>query len=610
MSQRKLLLQQRRRFGELRLRALGALQMYVQYNSSNPLGLHALTSLYAAFSRVLLQAAQSRKRKQNLAVYDDLAKKIRRTIEVALKGAVSNAPQTTSSSSSTARSSDTSRPHRKTSSISLCYQTLQEQRLEMLLQKAPGFSSKERKRKPKETNHQLQVPPLMPTLEDGDRMQVLLEGGETNALLFDSSGADKEAQTEGTAEQKSLFVAQTLWALLAEEMINVLRFCSRKLPPHLAAINQTLGVEMLLQLSKLEQQVYGYYVASLPQSPAGTASVSNKKMIITQLLSVALSARSQLRRCHLAGSFFETLAERRPDFFRFCDVYSSALRCRAPFARRELAQVAFRAYRQPFLDRTGASGAATEELDLHLLQKQLSTGYVLSSLLSKRGSGKVERKQLPAAAACEPILTPNKALRSSVDFAVFVIRRLVGLLKETSEAEVRPPQKQPETNDQQQKRRKKRQQRSTHAEESEDCASTDDQKFMFSSIAQKQAAVREHLKHLQQLLQTFARRERQEASALKGSVELNGFKAKLQGQVSSIEQTMMSAAEAAGGKKLSNLSNTIRALLSRIVETDLQDNQVVSEGGHHAKTKRMTTDETEKPRKKRKEQSVKGSDGC
>lgn len=604
VSQRKLLLRQRRRLGELRLRALAALQVYIDCNSRNLLALHVLASLYAAFSRVSVQAAQSRQRRQKLPVYDDLAKKIRRTIELALKGTAQAWQNNTTANP--AGSSGDNKLHRRVSSITLCYQALQEQHLQALLQKAGASSQKQLKRKRQGVGEQLPFPPLMPALEGGDRMQLLLEGKSKSSLLCLDSTADVGANLEA-GEPTRLFLAQILWTLLAEEMISVLQVCSRKLPSQLATQNQVLGVEMLMRLSKLEQQVYAYCDATSKQPSAGTAAICNQGTILAQLLSVALAARSRLRRCHLGEGFFQTLAERRPEVFRFCDVYGTALSSRSPFVRRELAQVAFRVYRHPGIA-PPVGAAQRPESNFHVIQKTLSTAFVLTRLLSKGRSGKRGSEQIqPGTSDCEPRLIPRKALRSPAEFAVFVIYRLVELIKETSEAEVRPRQEQPTGNEQTQKKgRERHQQRAPRAEIEED----EERKCLFSSIAQRQAAVTELLKQLQQLLQVFARRDQHMNAVENGAVEKKGFKVKLQAIQPSIEPAVQEAAIAVGGKKPSSLANAVSALLSRITGANQGDEMPRQEKeSNSAMRKRKNSGDAshnkgDMPRKKRKEKGA------
>ncbi|KAL8273844.1 hypothetical protein Esti_002167 [Eimeria stiedai] len=559
-SQRKLILRQRRRFGELRLRALAALQVFVQFSSSSPLALHVLTSLYGTYSHALLQAAQSRKRKQKLLVYDDLANKIRRTIDLALKGATGSAWLGNKAASS--ECNGRGKPHRKGSSIRACYQELQEQHLQALLQGARSSYRGE------DGVDVVRFPPLMPTLEDGDSMQLFLEGKKSASVFCEDGEATEKPDTLTAPGGGQLFVSRCIWALLAEEMANVLRICSRKLPPLLANQNQALGVEILLQLHKLEQQIYQYHAQNRDQA---TSLVCNGEMILPQFLSVALAARSQVRRCHLGWRFFEAVADRRPELFRFCDVYGSALMCRAPFVRRKLAQLALRVYKHPNVYSPVSATGRSHNSDFQAFERRLSLAFVLRNLLAKEGGNKAAGwRRVEAACNCELVLIPSKALKSGSSFLIFVVRRLVELLKQTSDSEVREEeQKEPQSAKQPQKGVVKRGSYGD-MEVEEEADGGKKQPLQFSSAAQKQAAIRELLKQLQQLLQAFIRRDWEPRPAAKGARHHKGFKEKLQVQIPSVQEIVQDAALTAGGKKPSILASTIGSVLSRTTPTCIE----------------------------------------
>ncbi|KAL8455154.1 hypothetical protein Emag_000991 [Eimeria magna] len=580
-SQRKLILRQRRRFGELRLRALAALQVFVQSSRSNPLALYVLTSLYEAYSHALVQAAQSRKRKQKLLVYDDLANKIRRTIDLALKGATASAGLANKAASSECNGSGKS--HRKGSSISACYHELQAQHLQALLQRGGDSHRRE------DAADVLRLPPLMPTLEDGDSMQLYLEGKKSVAFLCGDGEATEENDSVKAPEGKQILVSQSIWALLAEEMAKVLRVCSRKLPPLLANQNQTLGAEILLQLYKLELQTYDYPAENRDQE---TSLVSNGEMLLPQLLSVALAARCRLRRCHLGWRFFEAVADRRPELFRNCDVYGWALTCRAPFARRKLAQLAFRVYKHPNVYNSVLTAEGSRNSDLQAVQRHLSPAFVLRNLLVKDGGNKAAgMRRLEAACNCELALIPRKALQSGANFSIFVVRRLVELLKQTSELEVRE-EEQPRPQKDMQSTKAVHKRGSYRHVESEEADGGEKQLLEFSSTAQKQAAVCELLKQLQQLLQAFIRRDSEQRHTAVGAGHHHhkGFREKLPVQLPSVHEIVRDAAVAAGGKKSSVLANAIGSVLSRITPACVEEPSLSNHkaGNRNSKGKRTT----------------------
>ncbi|KAL8454267.1 hypothetical protein Emed_000376 [Eimeria media] len=577
-SQRKLILRQRRRFGELRLRALAALQAFVQLSSSTPLALHVLTSLYEAYSHALVQAAQSRKRKQKLLVYDDLANKIRRTIDLALKGATSSAGLTNKAASSECNGSG--KPHRKGSSISACYHELQAQHLQALLQGGKctrgedGFDG-------------LRLPPLMPTLEEGDSMQLYLEGKKTALFLCSDGDAAEESDNSTAPGGKQLSVPQSIWALLAEKMVNVLRVCSRKLPPLLANQHQTLGAEILLQLYKLELQLYEYHGQNRDRE---TSLVCNREMILPQLLSVALAARSRLRRCHLEWRFFEAVADRRPELFTFCDVYGSALTCRAPFARRKLAELALRVYKHPNVYNSVSAAGSSQNSDVQAVRSHLSPASVLRELLVKEGGNKAARRRsLEAACNCELALIPRKALHSGSSFLTFIVRRLVELLKQTLELEVREQEQPQPQNGKQSKRAASKRGRNHDVDLEETDDGGEERPLAFSSTAQKQAIVCELLKQLQQLLQAFIRRDSEQRPTAEGHQHPKGFKEKLQAQIPSVQEAVQDAAAAVGGKRSSALANTIGSVLSRIAPACVEEPSVSNQEGGNRKNKAKRT---------------------
>ncbi|KAL8425731.1 hypothetical protein Efla_003109 [Eimeria flavescens] len=555
ISQRKLILRQRRRFGELRLRALTALQVFVQSNSSSPLALHVLTSLYGVYSNVLVQAAQSRRRKQRLAVYDDLAKKIRRTVDLALKGANASAWILLGRIEKTS-------VQRRASSISMCCHMLQGQRLHGLLKKARTFSQKAANCRSSGGEEELQMPPLMPTLEDGDAMQLLLEGKKSCCFLVAASEAPERQRSLSAAEHKRILALKVTWILIAEAMVNVLRVCSRKLPAQLANQNQTLGVEILLQLHKLEQQVYEYYTQARETGPS---VVLTGDSILTQLLSVALSARAQLRRCHLGWSFFAAFTDRKPELFRSCDLYGAALNCRAPFVRRELGQVALRTYKHPNVPVPVKPAAAKEAASLRGILGHLSSTAVLTCLLSKeRGDEAAGRNHFTLASDSESFVIPNKFLQSRARFCVFVVRRLIELLKQTSNMEVKPQQEQQPQGEEPQRKRSSKREVKQAVEAKEGSDGSNRQTFHFSTASQKHVAVCELLKQLQELLQVFARRDGNQRSVADCAVQEEGFKRMLQDQKSLIQQVVQDAAASVGGKKPLALANTIGSVLARI----------------------------------------------
>ncbi|KAL8436181.1 hypothetical protein ACSSS7_001911 [Eimeria intestinalis] len=580
-SQRKLILRQRRRFGELRLRALAALQVFVQFSSRSPLALHVLTSLYGVYSHALVQAAQSRKRKQKLHVYDDLANKIRRTIDIALRGATTSAGLANKATSSGSYSSG--KPHRMCSSIAAGYQELQVQHLLDLLQGAGSFHQGE------DGFDVLRLPPLMPTLEGSDSMQLYLEGKKTASLFCGDGEAIGNPESLTEPGGKQLSVSRSIWGLLAEEMVNVLRVCSRKLPPLLANQNQSLGVEILLQLHKVELQICEYHAQNHGR---GTSLICNGGMILPQLLSVALAARSQLRRCHLGWRFFDAVADRRPELFRFCDLYGSALTCRAPFARRKLAQLAFRVYKHQNVYSSVSAAWENLNLELQAVQRHLPPASVLRNLLAKEGGNKAPgRRRLEAALRCELVLVPREALHSGANFLIFVVRRLVELLKQTSDSVVRE-QEQPQPPSDKQSPREVIKRGSHRDMEMEETDGAEMQALEFSSTAQKQAALCELLKQLQQLLQAFIRRDWEQRPTAEGAGYQKGFKEKLQVQIPSVQETVQDAAVAAGGKKSFIIANTIGSVLSRITPASVGGPSMPSQkdGNRNSKGKRTVGD--------------------
>ncbi|XP_026191800.1 uncharacterized protein LOC34621485, partial [Cyclospora cayetanensis] len=547
LSQRKLLLRQRQRLGELRLRALAALQVYVDSNSRSVLSLEVLTGLFAAFSRVLVQAAQSRQRQQKLAVYDDLAKKIKRAIETALNAVAQSwhAPAEGA---------------------------------------ARGCGDGSR------TKPQVSLPPLLPSLEEKDRLRCLLEGLSKNpaAATSDSGVCRMEVAMGGFGDdEQRRVIGCSLWVMLAELMGSVLRCCSRKLPLQLATQNQSLGVEMLLRMHKLESHVDAYcgLVKEMPSPASQTARLISAPSVVhpsilSQFVAVSVAARARLRRCHLGGPFFMTVAERRPDAFYSCDLFESARVSRSPFVRRELTQVALQVCRRvetaALADAAAAAAVAAAEEGQHS-QRTVNRQFILSCLLTKghAADGEVLPHVRGAAAEAAAVLVsgqqalPKQALRSLADFAVYSLRGLLELLRDIATATVMPTPPQQEGPEDRKTHAKQRRQQKAEEQETNalDEAATS---CLFSSAAQKQMAIREEMKHLQQLLQIFLRRSRPQSNVSEENVrQFEAFPKKLQVTLGrSVEEILQQAAAAAGDNKSERLASSICALIARATEAE------------------------------------------